>query len=163
KGLDTLNRLKASLKPGKLKVSYADELWSLVDAIVASCADDNDTDSAFGYSDRARAPELTDAVGSTRDDKRLLTPQRLREVLSPASALLYYHVLPDRLLAWLITPTATLFRSTRVSNLTLTTTVRQFRAAISTAADTDAIGADLYDVLLGPFSADLGEIRDINI
>jgi len=124
---------------------------------VVLAADDHDLAHAWDLSERSRSRALLDIVrdrvapGGGPDMARPATLDQVRAVLGERDALLEYHVLPDRTLAWVVRRDGVRAYTLAVGRADLAARVTQFRNSIF-ALENGARGqaAKLYDTLVAP-------------
>jgi CHAT domain-containing protein len=118
---------------------------------------------ALRLTEEARAAPEQDAP---RDDGSPEALSTVQQSLSRGSAVLSYWILPDRTLAWLVTPNAFESRSLAITRSETSDLVSRLRTKIL-RLDRDAASSPeafrLHSVLLGPFEADLRDTTALTI
>jgi len=144
RGIAHLERQQGDLRDEALRISYFDEAWNLFPEMIELQLRAHDEPRAFEYAERARGRSLL----------RGEQPVRLSDVetaLGESAAMLYYALLPDRLLVWTITSGEHHLSEVAVRADRLTRLIAAYRAALSQNSERQMAAADeLYDVLLRP-------------
>jgi len=151
---------------GRFGVSFFEKAWDFFDEIVEiEALRQNRPLDALAYAERLRARDLLTRQSSSapsghqsgsRTDPFDL--QRIRTELPTSSALLYFAVLKDRVLSWLMTSRTVDFQQTVVPAGDLTRLVSLYRLALENGHSPDDINrlsTKLYDILIRPQSAGL--------
>jgi CHAT domain-containing protein len=113
-GLETYESLGSGLEDEEIRLAFVERAAEIFDEMIAfQISERRRPDEAFAYADRSRTkvlPEAAMKAGVKSDELRTLLarePQPLplaeiRRSLSPASVLVQYSVLPDRLMIWVV-------------------------------------------------------------
>ncbi|CAM2005233.1 CHAT domain-containing protein [Acanthopleuribacter pedis] len=85
----------------EVKVGFFDAVRAVYDDLIQLHLDRGESEAALQAAERARARFLGDRVDNPTGT---LDPARVQSALKPGEALLFYHVLADRLAVWVFTP-----------------------------------------------------------
>jgi CHAT domain-containing protein len=144
RGIAHLERQQADLRDEAFRVSYFDEAWNLFPEMVDLQLRSHDEPRAFEYAERARGRSLLRG-------EQPVGLSDVQKALGESAAMLYYALLPDRLLVWTITSGEHHLSEVAVGADRLTRLIAAYRAAISQNSERQLAAADeLYDVLLRP-------------
>jgi CHAT domain-containing protein/tetratricopeptide (TPR) repeat protein len=173
RGLREIDALTAGVSQTRLRTSYVDTLFDLVDALVQLEVDDRRrADVAFGVSEEWRGRTLwlkrdrdqrdrRGQRGQGQRDTTTLRPDDISRSLPPDAAVIYYYVLADRLLTWVMTPRGATFRTIGVGADALAVQVRRFNESIPAGTDGGDAAVQLYDWLLRPHDVELREAKTV--
>src|SRR5262249_14241499 len=153
KGIAILERQRAALPSGGLRLSYFELPWDLFDDLIAlQIAQPDGSRSGLATAERARARDLAERASG---DASVLNPSELSAQLPPSITVVYYLVLPNEVAAWVIQKQRLDLFRTPISQRTLEADVAAFRAALSTGAvdDFSRLSAVLFDTLVKPVEA----------
>ena len=142
------------------RVAYFDAAHELYDELVALSAED--PHAAFAFAERGRALTVLEALGGPVET----SIERLAAQLPADTALVRYITLPERLMVWVVTPTAMNAAVVPEPLARLERRVLSFLAAIADeegADDVDNAAEALYKVLLRPVARHLDSARHLVI
>jgi CHAT domain-containing protein len=149
-GIERLEAQQAGLQEEALKISYFDESWALFDEMVAlQLTRMGDKAAAFDFAERSRARSLL-AASERTDAPRPLTLPALHRAIPADAQLVYYYVLPQKLLVWLIDSSGSRLIEQPLDAGRLTRHAAQFRDGASAGDVRRAVNDELYDVLWTP-------------
>jgi len=151
-GIDVLERQRARLPSGEVRLGYFDLPWTLYDDAVELESRRHDRlDGAAALAERARARDLLE-VWSGSADARPVDPLQLSNTLPPHTALAYFVSLPRSLLLWVVRPDRTTFFRMAVGAGDLAANVAAFRTAIerNDAGGSARLAESLFRDLLSP-------------
>lgn len=164
RGLATVETLTRSLRQTDLGVSYVDTLFNLVDESVRLYVDYwRQPDRAFAVAERWRGRALWLARDRGQPVPRPLAPGDVARALPANGALLFYYVLPDRLLTWVVTAAGTAFRVSPLDTGALALEVGRLIQGLQARTDVDRSSTALYDWLLRGHAAELRTVRTLYI
>lgn len=150
-------QLRAQFRSEEFKAGFFGDVQRIFDDAIGLLVDANRFDEALALSEESRARALLDLLkGNTKDDQ-LDTVQAVAK-LPPQTAVVVYHVLPDRTIAWTVRAgamTAAIIPGGRKQLSVLTGRFR--RAILSRASDTREQGRKLYELLVQPLDLKRGE------
>jgi CHAT domain-containing protein len=148
------DNLRARFRSEEFKSGLFGDLQTIFDSALALSIEQADYAAAWQLSEAARSRQLLDTVRQRAADKlpRVTTLAALQAGLAPDEAVLEYHVLDKRLLAWLIRPGKLEGRVIEIPAADLRASVERFRAAII-GRRAAALGQSqaLYTQLIAPF------------
>ena len=144
RGIAHLEQQQADLRDEAFRVSYFDEAWNLFPEMVELQLRAHDEARAFEYAERARGRSLLRG-------EQPVGLLRVQSALGKSTAMLYYLLLPDRLLIWTVTGGEHHLSEVAVRADRLTRLITAYRAALSQNSEREAAASEeLYDVLLQP-------------
>jgi CHAT domain-containing protein len=143
-----------------LRISFLDRASDVfADMIALQVFKRRSFDTAFEFAERSRARALMDSViGSGRSTVR--TPLDVSRHLPSQTTVLYFNVLDDAVLSWLVTPDRGEFAERRIGANELANLVRLYRQAIEQGRTLEGLrqqSTRLYDLLIAPYEALLPE------
>lgn len=155
--------VRARFRSEEFKSGLFGDIQSIFEQAIALAAEEGDAQSAWDLSEASRSRALLDVVRGRvnvhRDGTRSASASeaiplgRVQSALGPREAVIQYHGLPDRLLAWVIRPDAVSITSIALDKNTLNRLVDEFRQAIlERRGDAVARGGALYQHLVAPLS-----------
>lgn len=150
-GIEIIERQRARLPSGQLRLSYFDQPWQLYDAAVDLLTSAPESrDEALRVAERARARDLREATAAHSIDD----PAAVASTLDDNQALLFYEVLPERLIAWTITHDRTTFAASIIRRDELTQAVGDLVLAIRERRqnDVDRQAERLFGAIIEPFT-----------
>lgn len=105
--LDTFERARAQFRSDEFKMGLFSDLQSVFERAIALHGQLGEAERAFDISERSRARALLDAVAGRAelkgDSGAALDARQLQAMLATDEAVVAYHSLPDRLVAWVLT------------------------------------------------------------
>lgn len=138
------------------RMTYAEKARSLYDEALAVAVETGRADVGLEYAERIRSALLTrDRVSEVE----ALT-QAARRVPS-STTVLVYHLLPDRLLVWVLRSGGSRLIHLPVGRESLETEVRRLRAALTTGGEWHDAAERLYGTLLEPAADELAGTSDL--
>lgn len=145
---------RRELLPGELfRVSYLDKGWDAFSQMIRLQIEQRQSpDAALAYSERARARALVDRQ-TPADWTAARAIDAFQASLGPADAGLYFVLVPERLLVWVITRDGRRFLDQPVDLTGLDRTLEQLRAALEGVRPEERVrtqAAELYDTLIRP-------------
>jgi len=152
KGIDILERQRALLPSGGLRLGYFDMPWNLFDDVIGLLSDQESGSSrALVFAERARARDLLEASQGPIPIAPL-EPTALAAELKAGTALVYFASLPDRLLAWVFSAGRIEFFKQSIRAADLDTSVARYRLAISRheSAEADTLSERLFERVIAP-------------
>lgn len=164
--LDTADRLRGLFSSFVFKAGFLNQSQAVFDQAVDLMIDAGLAEEAFETSERGRARAMLDQMNGrieasvagaafSQPIKAVAKAAAIRAALPPRTALIEYHVLPERTIAFVVRAdgvTATALPERRAD---LDRQVRAFRDAVTgRRADAAGLAADLYRRLVAP----LGEL-----
>jgi CHAT domain-containing protein len=162
RGLSVLERHRAQLTQDRFRISYMEDGWPLVAAMVdLQWRHKGDPWRAFAYADRGRARALRDLTGPEVPD---VSADVIARALPHSVVLVYYAVLPDRLLIWVLGRDGR--RSTEVPvgreeiAVRVSSCIRKMQIG-STGEEIGRALTDLYVLLVEPIEAAIGSARTL--
>jgi CHAT domain-containing protein len=130
----------------------------LFKSLVAVKASLGKRDEAFAAAERGRARALLEALGH-RD--LVTSPSTVQAALASDEALLYYTVLEDRLLVWVIKNEGTWSTDRMIGSEPLSVLADRFRRELTSNAERTPAGETLYELLIGPLRAQVGSATSL--
>jgi CHAT domain-containing protein len=164
-GLEAYESLGSGLEDEEIRLAFVERAAEIFDEMIAfQITERRRPDVAFAYADRSRTkvlPEAAVKAGVKSDELRVLLarePQPLplaeiRRSLSPASVLVQYSVLPDRLMTWVVRRNGFWSFEIPVSRGTLQKRIEQARDFTASEAAWKDSSASLYATLIRPWQA----------
>jgi CHAT domain-containing protein len=147
-GLQLFEARWQHLSRDQYKVSSLDDAWRLFDALIRlSAIDRKDPAQAFAFAERGRARSLSS--GPAQGDGATL--EGIRSKLPEVGSLLYYSLLDDRLLTWIIERRGIRFRDRSITADLLYAQIRRYRRLIESGTDEAvcrAASRALYEILI---------------
>jgi CHAT domain-containing protein/Tfp pilus assembly protein PilF len=128
-------------------------------AIEHAYSHDRNAEEAFAFAEQSRARSLLTTLS---DDRReTLALAAVREQIPQQVQLLYYAVLPDKVLIWCISNERYLAAETAVSSDVLDDKIRQYNDTIAQREFDPEKGKELYKLLVAPVRNDLDANRTL--
>lgn len=161
RGIGELEELRDPRLERVLRLSFFDQAADLFAEMIEIQWVQGRPERALEFAERARARDLLDAlagaVPAAVEERTPLTPQAIAERLDSGVALVYYNVLPNRLLTWVVSAGAIESSQQEVNEAeieslagTLNTTAHS-----SDSASFSAASERLYDILIRPIASSL--------
>jgi CHAT domain-containing protein len=152
-GLRRFERVRATLRDALVRVSYFDEAWQLFDEAIALRVAERRFDDALDLAERQRGRELRDALAKSR-----VTAGQPEAALPPDARLIYYVVLPNRTVIWVIGGGSRHVEHVEISRGDLESLVTTFRQGVdATESDDSARSSErLYQLLIACVEQHLG-------
>jgi len=160
--LGDVDGVRAKFRSDEFKMGLFSDLQTVFERGVELYSDLGDTRQAFEVSEHSRSRALLDAVrGRARvSDEATATVDlaTLQRTLRPDERVVQFHSLPDRLQAWVVSPTDIRATSIPIKREDLNEAVETFRNSVvrgrrAAIANADKLGA----ALLGPLKLGAGE------
>ncbi len=134
---------------GRFQIAYFDKAWALYGELIRLYVESGRApDAALAVLERSLARELL-----AKADLPTLTPAAIRARLPVRTALVYYVILPDRLLIWLLDGEGARHYSSPITADRLGALVTMYRTTIqrgSSESEAESLSAALYDALIAP-------------
>jgi CHAT domain-containing protein len=159
--------VRARFRSEEFKTGLFGDVQQIFDRAIGLTMDEGDVEGAWRLSEESRSRALLDIV---RERVRTPTPASgglvtqapdlaaMRQVLRPGEAMIAFHSLDDRLLAWVVRPDGISGSVIAQQREDLAGLVERFRTAVFTRSKgVDALGAELYAILLAPLHVRPGE------
>lgn len=111
-----------------------------------------DTAQAFDYAENSRARSLLDSIKKNPEQKQPLSLQEVRAQIPPQTQIVYYAVLPDKILIWYISGTKFVTVEKRVKREDLEAKVSEYTKNMQSGMNGAKIrssGKELYELLIG--------------
>lgn len=108
----------------------------------------NDSEQAFNYAESSRARGLLEKIGGK--DAKPLTLADFKNKIPPEAQTLYYAVLQDKILIWLITAGETRTFETRINTAELNEKAGAFIKNLNGGDNAEKFGSQLYEMLIAP-------------
>ena len=156
-GIQVLERQRARLPSGQLRLEYFNLPWNLFDEMIDLQARQPQTwPAALTFAERARARDLLDAASGS-SATTLVDPAKLSERLPPDTVLVYYASLDQRLLMWVIGSRGVVPFQAPLGSLDLAREVTEYHAAVQGDGpdEIDRRLERLFDELVRPLAAHL--------
>jgi CHAT domain-containing protein len=162
RALGGVDQVRAKFRSEEFKMGLFSDLQSVFERGVSIYSDAGDARQAFEVSERSRSRALLDAVrGRAKISDRAASTvdlATLQGALAPDERVVQFHSLPDRLLAWVVSPTGIEAHTVAVRREELTELVEVFRNSIvrgrrAALTNGDKLGA----ALLGPLGLASGQ------
>ncbi len=147
------DKLRGKFQSDEFKTGLFGDVQKIFDAALALSLDTQDFEAAWALSEASRSRQLLDSIRQRAPDA--LAGQRvslaeLQQSLAPGEAVLQFHVLDDRSVAWLIQRGGMSASVLPVGQAVLAAQVDAFRASvIERRRTTTALAQGLYRTLLG--------------
>lgn len=151
--------MRSRFRSEEFKSGLFGDVQQIFDRAIGLSVDAGDFDSAWMLSEQSRSRALLDVVrdrttaGATPSgmDTALVAQASVRAALRPGEAIVEYHVLDDRLVAWLIRPEGMQGHVINIGRKALASAIDSFRQAVFTrSAMVRNHGAMLYGTLIEP-------------
>ena len=167
--VDAAERVRARFRNEEFKSGLFGDLRQLFDQATLLLAENGKADKAWEVSERGRARALLDmvrnrvALGSgaaafVETQSTLPSAAALRAGIPNDTALVQYHVLPDRVYGWVLRKDATTLVKIDTSREAIARTIERFRSAVLGRRPGAAeLGAGLYRTLIAPLRLKPGE------
>jgi CHAT domain-containing protein len=160
--LGDVDGVRAKFRSDEFKMGLFSDLQTVFERGVEVYSDIGDTRQAFEVSEHSRSRALLDAVrGRARVSEEAAATidlATLQRTLRPDERVVQFHSLPDRLQAWVVSPTDIRATSIPIKREDLNEAVETFRNSVvrgrrAAIANADKLGA----ALLGPLKLGAGE------
>jgi CHAT domain-containing protein/tetratricopeptide (TPR) repeat protein len=151
-GIEILERQRARLPSGDLRLEYFNLPWNLFDEMIGLQVRRPDGQaSALRFAERSRARELAGTVRDG-DGHSVVDPSRLAGTLPQDTAVVYYASLERELLIWVIRAGGVVHVSQPVTSSALFRDVERFRAVVLNGPSSDIrdLSGRLFDLLIRP-------------
>lgn len=153
--IDSLDQVRARFRSEEFKMGLFSDVQHVFERAVDLSSRLDQPQAAFDYSERSRARALLDDVREralvSSDVTATVTLQQLQASLRPDERVVEFHALEDRLLAWVVSPTAIREHSYALPRRTLEQVVEAFRDSIVGGRAAAVDGAtQLGDLLIAP-------------
>lgn len=150
--------IRARFRSEEFKTGLFGDMQDIFEQAIALSMESGDSELAWGLSERSRGRALLDTLrGRVSAEGRLEAAMnavelaRLQAELGAREAVVQYHSLEDRLIAWVITPGALQGFSLPISRAELESVVDGFRQSIfRRRSDTRALAQALHERLIAP-------------
>ena len=162
RALGSVDAVRAKFRSEEFKMGLFSDLQSVFERGVGLYSDVGDSRQAFELSERSRSRALLDAVrGRARlhsEAAATVDLATLQRTLAPDERVLQFHALPDRLQAWVVSPTGIEAKSIAIKRDDLVELVETFRNSVvrgrrAAIGNADKLGA----ALIGPLGLKAGE------
>jgi CHAT domain-containing protein len=147
-GIEELEAARLRTNATRLRVSFFDRSWTLFSEMVALQFKAGNPDRAFDYAERGRARTFSDAIAPSVSARASLMD--LRDGLTTSTGLLYYVLLEDTSVVWVVGRGRAELIQLPVSSGDLNRQVRRFQRRLRAALPTQSDAERLYDVLIRP-------------
>lgn len=146
-GIGELEQQRTSLTPGEARWGVISRGEELFDEAVTLAVDRGDPERAFGYSERARARELLDAIVGRHSEQPAAADTN--------SILIEYSALPTRLIVFVVDAGKVRAVEEPVSRPVLADLVERFASSIANGDEAEfrLLAAALYERLVAPVAA----------
>jgi CHAT domain-containing protein len=151
--------MRGRFRSEEFKTGLFGDVQQIFDRAINLAVDAGDFDSAWVLSEQSRSRALLDVVrervaprtGAARIDTAPAAQANVRAALRPGEAIVEFHALDERLVAWVIRPDGMQGRVIPISRKDLTAKVDAFRQTVFTRNAAAATwGTDLHALLLEP-------------
>lgn len=150
-------QLRAQFRSEEFKAGFFGDVQRIFDDAIGLLADAKRFDEALALSEESRARALLDVLKGNAKVEQLDIAQAISK-LPQETAVVVYHVLPDRTIAWTVRAGATTAAFIPAGRKQLSVLTARFRRAIfSRASDTSEQGRKLYELLVQPLGLKPGE------
>ena len=156
-GIRELERYRAEVPAGELRLAYFDQPWNVFDEMIELLAlQPSRAQSALAFAERARARDLLDtmsrSVGGTVND-----PASLESQLPPRTVVVYYASLEKELLAWVISNAGVKLVRMPSGSKELSQHAQRLTAAIqrSDVQESSELSGAMFDLVIRPVSSHL--------
>ena len=145
------------------KISFFNSQQNIYDSAIAYFYGElKNPVEAFNYSENSRSRSLLGLMHNRSDFSRTLSQSEVRAKMPTGVQLIYYTVLPDKLLIWYISKNkiSTVEKSIRYEDLTKE--IGEYRKNLTGKLDSsinNQLSKKLYQLLISPISSDLKETR----
>jgi CHAT domain-containing protein len=157
----TSEQIRARFRSEEFKSGLFGDVQQIFDRAIALAMDAGDVDGALALSEQSRSRALLDQVRertAAPAGAGQATPASVRAALREGEAVVEFHTLDDRLLAWVVRPSGTQGYRIDRSRKDLGADVAAFRQAILERRSAGrALGQRLYTLLLAPLQLAPGE------
>ena len=156
-GIQVLERQRARLPSGQLRLEYFNLPWNLFDEMIELQARQPQRwHLALTFAERARSRDLLDAASAT-NAATLVDPANLSEHLPPDTVVVYYASLDERLLTWVIGARGVETFQSPLASRDLTREVADYHTAVQSDAPdkADRRLERLFDELIRPLGKHL--------
>jgi CHAT domain-containing protein len=161
-------QIRARFRSEEFKAGLFGDVQQIFDRAIALSAETGDADTAWQLSESSRSRALLDvlreritpATGEAAKQLRSGPPElaQMRAALRPNEAVIEYHSLDDRLLAWVIRPAGITAYNIALSRSALGDKVQAFRdAIIKRDKGSAALGGELHKLLVAPLGLGANE------
>jgi CHAT domain-containing protein len=165
--LEIYEATRASLKTETSKITYFEQIQKVSDQMIAlQQGPRNNPLAAMQYAEQSRMRSLLDALGQRSDTsvgslKKAIAD--LERELPSGVAVVEYSVLEDHLIVWVITKEGMYAATIPVAADILSEYVDEFRREIQDESLNLRAAARLYDYLIRPLEAQIGDQRQVVI
>ena len=164
-------KLRAEIEQEDVKTSFFSDEQSIYEFAAEHALKKNDNDQAFNYIENGKARSLLDDLrrpGSAAPGPITALPlSDISRQIPPGSQLVQYAVLPDKLLAWVVTGDGVRYVETDISDAELESRVREFMQSASRAGGDQSrlndLSTELYSLLLQPVRQFLDKNKTVAI
>lgn len=158
--VENLEHMQRQDPTGRLSRDFLDHRYRLVESLVALELDDNNELAALAWADRFRriVPHPDTALASLDSQSGNNSIARLKALVSPGSLVLYFVLLPERLVAWSITADAVRRHDTEVTRDQVISRIDQ----LSTGASPAELSS-MFELLLRPFARELAVASSVAV
>ena len=163
RALGDVDKVRAKFRSEEFKMGLFSDLQTVFERGVSVYSDAGDARAAFEVSEHSRSRALLDAVrGRAKINDPAATNTvdlaTLQRTLAPDERVIQFHSLPDRLVVWVVSPTAIGEKFVPVKRDDLNELVETFRNSIVRGRRTAITNADkLGAALLGPLNLQAGQ------
>ncbi|MFT5532214.1 MAG: CHAT domain-containing protein [Burkholderiaceae bacterium] len=152
--------VRARFRSEEFKTGLFGDVQQIFDRAISLTMQDGDVEGAWRLSEESRSRALLDIVR-----ERVRTPTAtsgglisqapdlaaMRQVLRPGEAMIAFHSLDDRLLAWVVRPDGISGTTITQKREDIAVLVERFRTAVFTRSKgVDMVASELYAILLAP-------------
>lgn len=150
--------MRGRFRSEEFKAGLFGDVQQIFDRAIALSVDAGDFDSAWTLSEQSRSRALLDVVrgrvnpeGGAAPDNEPVSQAAVRRALRPGEAIVEFHVLDDRVVAWVVRPDGVQGRVIATSRKALAADVEGFRQSIfSLSPAVKTWGERLHGLLIAP-------------
>jgi CHAT domain-containing protein/tetratricopeptide (TPR) repeat protein len=160
-GIQAFEDQRAAVRDESLRVAYFDQPWDLfTEMIRLKAIHQAQPEAALTYAEQSRSRTLLEAM-SRSSEARPSDPAQVRVQLPRATTLVYYSVLADSVLGWVIQHDGISFFQRPIRESELTRLIADGRSDRNSRSDESL--KKLYDELIRPVRSTLGRERELVI
>ena len=152
------NRLRAQFRSEEFRAGFFGDVQRIFDDAIGILVDAKRFDEALKLSEESRARALLDVLKGQARGEQLDTAQAV-SIIPSQTAVVVYHVLDDRTIAWTVRTGATSTAIIPAGRKQLSVLVGRFRRAVfSRAPDARDQAHRLYNLIVQPLGLTAGEV-----
>jgi CHAT domain-containing protein len=152
-GIANFEERSLGIRSRAMRVSYADQAWSLFDEAIELELRRRDDGQAFAYAERSRARTVAERLGADT----VLTLEQVKQALPPDAAAAIFKATSTRLLCWVVTNRAARAIVLDLSPAALERRIRAYRRALMSLDESDTVrqlSSELYTTLIAALGLD---------